>query len=202
MSASALSGAINHIVGWFTTKEIRYCLVGGLAVSFRTIERATKDIDFAISVASDLEAENLIRALQQIGFAPVELLQHRDSGAISTVRLLSSQFQGIYLDFLFAASGIEHEVVQSATTIELLPGLYVPAATIPSLIAMKVLSSGHKGRRQDMLDLEHLIHDATKTELETAQHLVSLITARGMNVGRDLNQVLTQLVNELREEDD
>lgn len=127
MSASALSGAINHIVGWFTTGDIKYCLVGGLAVSFRTIERATRDIDFAISVASDLEAENLIRSLQQIGFAPVELLQRRDSNAISTVRLLSPQFQGIYLDLLFAASGIEGEVVQTATTIELLPGLQVPA---------------------------------------------------------------------------
>lgn len=66
---------------------------------------------------------------------------------------------------------------------------------------MKVLSSGHKGRRQDMLDLEHLIRDATKTELDTAHHLISLIIARGMNVGRDLDQVFTQLVQELREQD-
>jgi hypothetical protein len=197
MSASALSGAIRHVITWFTSERINYCLVGGLAVSFRTIERATRDIDFAIGVPSDEIAENLIRSLQQIGFAPVELLQRRDSGAISTVRLLSPEFPGIFLDLLFSACGIENEVVATATNIEILPGLTVPAATTPSLIAMKVLSSGHKGRRQDLLDLEHLIRDATPEELREAKELTALIVRRRMNDGRDLPKLLDELVAEI-----
>lgn len=200
MSASALSGAIRRIVTWFASERVNYCLVGGLAVSFRTIERATRDIDFAIGVPSDEVAENLIRSLKEIGFAPVELLQRRDSGAISTVRLLSPEFPGIFLDLLFSACGIENEVAATATNIEILPGTTVPAATIPSLIAMKILSSGHKRRRQDLLDLEHLIRDARPDELRQARELTELIVSRGMNDNRDLPKIFDELVAEITSE--
>jgi hypothetical protein len=85
----------------------------------------------------------------------------------------------VYVDLLFSASGIEAEVVATASPVELLPGLTVQAATIPGLIAMKVLSSGHVGRRQDLVALDNLIRDASPEELTQAQHLVALICQRG-----------------------
>jgi hypothetical protein len=42
---------------------VRCALVGGLAVSARTEPRFTRDADLAVAVASDAEAESLIRAL-------------------------------------------------------------------------------------------------------------------------------------------
>jgi hypothetical protein len=198
VSVSALAGAIHRIVEWLSSNQVPYCLVGGLAVSFRTIERATRDVDLVLGVKSDKEAESLIRELRGIGFAPVEVLQRRESGAISTVRLLSAEFPGIYLDLLFCACGIELEVVQSATKIEILPGLLVPIASISSLIAMKILSCGNKKRRQDLLDLEHLIADANPSELDEAKRLVSLISSRGFGSDRDLLKILSDLVTEVR----
>ena len=198
MSASALSGAITRTVEWFKHRKAPFCLAGGLAVSFRTIERATRDVDLVVALESEAEAETCIRDLREIGFAPVELMQRKETGAISTVRMLSAEFPGIYLDLLFCACGIESEVVQAATEIELLPGVAVPTANIPGLIAMKVLSSGNKRRRQDLLDLEHLIGDANEKELVEARRLVSLMAERGFGAGRDLSKVLTDLIVEIR----
>jgi hypothetical protein len=199
VSVSALSAAITAIVSWFNSKQVKYCLVGGLAVSFRTIERATRDVDLALGVTSDEEAEVLIRELRDLGFAPVELLQRRENGAISTVRLLSADFAGIYLDLLFCACGIEWEIVHSAENIEILPGLEVPTASLPALVAMKVLSSGSKGRRQDLLDLEHLISDASASEILEAEKLIQLMVARGFGGTRDLLRIFADLVAELRD---
>jgi hypothetical protein len=63
---------------------------------------------------------------------------------------------------------------------------------------MKVLSSGNKRRRQDLLDLEHLIGDANEKELLEARRLVSLMAERGFGAGRDLSRVLTDLIAEIR----
>jgi hypothetical protein len=192
-----LADAIACVVGWFKDRGAPFCLVGGLAVSFRTIERATRDVDLVVAVASDQDADECVRELREIGFAAVEIFQRKESGAVSTVRMLSSSFPGIYVDLLFFACGIEREIVESATEIEILPGVIVPTATMSSLIAMKVLSSGNKRRRQDLLDLEHLIADASQAEILESQKLVSLITARGFNSGRDLEKVLKDLLADM-----
>jgi hypothetical protein len=49
MSYNELGAAIKKVVLWLNQSGIKYALVGGLAVSFRTIERATKDVDFALA---------------------------------------------------------------------------------------------------------------------------------------------------------
>lgn len=198
MSANSLAAAIRRITDWFNAHQLSYCLVGGLAVSFRTIERATRDVDLAVEVTSDQHAESVIRALRRSGFIPVELLQRRNSSAISTVRLLSAEFPGVYLDLLFSACGIEAEVVLSATPIEILPGLHIPTASLPALVAMKVLSCGNKNRSQDLLDLEHLISDATASELSQAEVLVNLMVSRGFGADRDLRQIYLDLVARIR----
>lgn len=43
-----------------------WALVGGLAVSVRTEPRFTRDIDFAMAVADDDEAEAIVYSLQAI----------------------------------------------------------------------------------------------------------------------------------------
>lgn len=198
MGADVLEAAIRRTVVWFNVHHLSYCLVGGLAVSFRTIERATRDVDLAVGVQSEHHAENLIREIQNIGFTPVELLQRRSNGAISTVRLLSAEFPGVYLDLLLSTCGIENEVITYATPIEILPGLVIPVATIPSLVAMKILSCGYKNRRQDVLDLEHLISDASLSELTQAESLVELMISRGFGAERDLRKVLRDFISEIR----
>ena len=55
----------------------------------------------------------------------------------ATARLLppGGTSNGIVADLLFASSGIEPELVRSATLIELLPGFVIPVATIAHLDA-------------------------------------------------------------------
>ncbi|MBL8899776.1 MAG: hypothetical protein JNM84_19250 [Planctomycetes bacterium] len=42
-------------------RKTAFALVGGLAVSVRCEPRFTRDLDLAVAVASDLEAEALVR---------------------------------------------------------------------------------------------------------------------------------------------
>jgi Nucleotidyl transferase AbiEii toxin, Type IV TA system len=60
--ASAES-ALRTSVADLNAVGVRWALVGGLAVSARTIPRFTKDLDFAIAVASDSEAEEAVHRL-------------------------------------------------------------------------------------------------------------------------------------------
>jgi len=196
MSYKELGSAIEEVVCWFNKAGCPYALVGGLAVSFRTIERATKDIDFAIFVESDLEAENVVRALQQLGFRPVTLMENKTRNLISTVRLLSDKYPDVFLDLLFSTSGIENEVVNSSDIIEILPGLEVRVASLSSLVAMKVLSCTNDKRKQDLLDLDNLIGDATPEELEESRKLIALIESRGFNRGSDLHAIFNKLLSE------
>jgi hypothetical protein len=51
-------------------------LVGGIAVSFRSRERFTKDVDFAVSVTSDAEAEALAGAFQRAGYRLAQVFEN------------------------------------------------------------------------------------------------------------------------------
>jgi hypothetical protein len=94
-------------------------LIGGLAVSVRSEPRFTRDADFAVAVASDREAESLIRDLQANGYRILILLEQETSGRLATVRLQppGGEDHGVILDLLFASSGIELEIVQSASSL-------------------------------------------------------------------------------------
>lgn len=196
MNYNELEAAIRKVVSFFEVNKYHYALVGGLAVSFRTIERTTKDVDLALSVADDKEAELIIRSLQNLGFQPVTLLENKKHRKISTVRLLSDTYQGIFIDLLFCTSGIEKEVVETAEKIEILKDLYVNVASTSSLIAMKTLSSTHKQRRQDLLDLDNLIREANDEELKEAKKLILLIQTREFNDGKNLSEHFSLLLKD------
>lgn len=170
----------------------RFAVVGGFAVSVRTEPRFTRDIDLAVSVASDREAEALVAALGGAGYQAFQLLEQETSGRLATVRLRKAggQEEPLVVDLLFSSSGIEPEVVAAATQ-ELLPGLGVlPVAVCGHLIALKLLSRRDKGRPNDAADLEGLLGVATRADAEVARAAVQLITERGYNRGRDLAALL------------
>jgi predicted nucleotidyltransferase len=198
MSYHNLGAAISDVVFWLETNKINYALVGGLAVSFRTTERATKDIDFVIAVKNDLESEEIIRSLNDLEYKPSILLENNKHKIISTVRLLSPKYPGVYLDILFNTSGIEYEISEEAETIEILKNVPVKVAKISSLIAMKILSSTNKKRRQDLIDLENLISEASKEELHRAEALIRLIQEREFNEDKDLIKIYKNLIAEIK----
>ncbi|HQZ98298.1 MAG TPA: nucleotidyl transferase AbiEii/AbiGii toxin family protein [Pyrinomonadaceae bacterium] len=171
-------------------RKAKFAVVGGIAVSFRTIERFTKDIDLAVTVTDDAHADSLVYELTQLGYTVAELIHHDDRGRLATARLKSSGRPPMRIDLIFAFTGIESEIVETAEEGHILSDINVRVATIPSLIAMKTLAADWNRRPQDILDLQHLITAATPPELEATRELLELITKRGYNGTKDLQKHL------------
>ncbi len=171
---------------WLDSHQVPYALIGGLAVSFRAVERFTRDVDFAIVVEGDEQAQEIVRELRHLGYHILSLLEQAKHGRIATVRLRKGDEAGVLVDLLFASSGIEREVAAEAEEIEIFPSLLVPTATLPALLALKVLSEDSENRPQDIIDIKHLLAEATVADLKRAKELLILIESRGYQRGKNL----------------
>lgn len=199
MALSRLERDARRIIDRLATLGIRHAIVGGLAVSARTEPRFTRDVDVAVAVDSDQAAEQLIHALAQHGYVPTTLVEQEATGRIATVRLLDpARGEGdAIVDLLFASAGIEDEIVATADQIELFAGFAVPVATVPALIALKLLARDDVARPQDRVDLGALLARSTAAERADAARWCSLIEQRGYARGRDLGRALADLEAEL-----
>ncbi|MEJ7624230.1 MAG: nucleotidyl transferase AbiEii/AbiGii toxin family protein [Pyrinomonadaceae bacterium] len=177
---------------------VKFAVVGGMAVSFRTVERFTKDVDIAIAVENDAEAEAAVRTICVSDYFVDTVLEQSAEDRLSTVRMVPFGDREMFVDLLFASSGIESEVVSSATNAEIAPGLVVPVATVSSLVALKVLSANWQRRPQDVLDLQQLISVATDAEVEESRRLLSLIEQRGYNRSKDLQSELDRYLADFK----
>lgn len=169
---------------------VKFAVIGGIAVSFRSVIRTTNDLDLAVVVNDDAEAESIVHSLMDLGYRPNIQLESDVTRRLSTVRMISTGEREIYIDLLFASSGIEREVVLGSDRIEIFQGLSLPVASRPALIALKVLSANPETRRRDIDDLQNLIEASNSDEVETARHLVNLIMERGYNRNKDLQSDL------------
>jgi hypothetical protein len=126
--ATPVEAALRRAVADLNALKARWALVGGLAISVRSVPRFTKDLDFAVAVAGDPEAEDVVHRLGGRGYRPVEVLEQEYVERMSGVRLERGG-SDVVVDLLFASSGIEGEVVAGATRLEVLPQLTAPVAT-------------------------------------------------------------------------
>jgi predicted nucleotidyltransferase len=174
-------------------KGVPFALVGGLAVSMRSVPRFTKDVDLAIVVADDSRFEQLVGDLCAAGFRliPVDLTG-RDR--LATVRLESRH--GV-VDLLGASSGIEREVVDRAEEIDVEGVGLVPVARVEELVALKVLSVTPR-RPLDQSDLENLLRINPSIDLDRVRRLLGLITDRGYARNQDLPAKLDAVVEGVR----
>lgn len=188
---SELESALRRLVGDLIAEKIDFALVGGLAVSVRAEPRLTRDVDVAVSVSDDSEAEEIVRNLAARGYRP-DLVQEHERGRLATVRLTNPE-SPIVTDLLFASSGIEPEVVAGAEVLEVLPGFEIPVATIGHLMALKLLARDDRVRPADADDLRALGALAEATDWDVARSAVNLIHQRGYARGRDLEATLSEL---------
>ncbi len=170
-------------------------LVGGLAVSARAEPRFTRDIDLAVGVADDADAERLLFALHQRGYRAVTIVEQLSTGRLATARLRPpgvDDDDGVLLDLLFASTGVEAEIVAQASPLTLVDSLSVPVAALGHLVAMKLLSYHPRRRPRDVDDLRGLRAIAGEADAADARALVDLITLRGFDRGRDLSAALDE----------
>jgi hypothetical protein len=166
--------------------KIRWALIGGMAVALRAIARTTQDVDVAIAVRSEKEADNLVRSLHFRGYhdQPLDPMRWQtDQDRLAMIRLLApgEEPSRIAVDLFFDSSGVEEEIVAAAQTLRILPGVYVPVATTGHLIALKVLA----GRDKDRADVRSLLARADLRERERARETLVLIERRGFHRGKE-----------------
>jgi hypothetical protein len=188
----AVEELLHQLAQFFAESQRRWALVGGLAVSVRAKPRFTNDVDVAVAVETDQDAESLIYTLTRRGFRVLVCLEHEGVSRLSTVRLLppGQDADGLVVDLLFASSGIEPELAEAATELEVLPGVPVPVATLGHLLALKVLAMDDATRPQDRIDILGLLEHADSLEIARAQAAIALITARGFNRAKNLSERL------------
>lgn len=193
-----LQSAFTRLATDLEELRLRWALVGGWAVTVRTRPRTTEDLDVAIAVRDDREAERVAFSLRSRGYLylPEHALEQTETERLATVRLLlpEEETQGVVVDLLFASSGIEHEIVEGATTEEILPGLEVPVARIGHLVALKILA----GRELDTRDARWLWEAAGDEDRQLARDALSLITQRRFNRSKDLLAELDRILAALQ----
>lgn len=184
--ASAPERALRRIVRELTARGRPFALVGGLAVSIRAEVRFTRDVDLAVPVSDDADAETLVRALSAAGYSPLAVIEHEIRKRLSTARLASPE--GVVVDLLFASTGLEHEIAARAEPMDLPEVGTVPVARGEELLAMKVLSM-RDARLQDRLDAQRLL-EVGALDLASVRADLELIRERGFDRGQDLSAKL------------
>ncbi len=191
-----LSHALARIASDLQTIAAGHCLVGGLAIAVRTEPRFTRDLDFAVAVADDGEAESLIRALHDRRYVTYSTIEQARTGRLATARLWSPDGDDrVAVDLLFASSGIEPELCAHAEPVEVLPSLVIPVARAGHLVALKLLSVGDD-RPHDAQDLVGLRRIMTPEDLALARDAIALIEQRQAARGRDLKHALAQWIGQ------
>jgi hypothetical protein len=182
---TALDDGLRRLAGDFAALHVRWALIGGLAVSARAEPRTTRDIDVAVAVGDDPAAEQVVLGLRQLGYADSgQALEHDVTGRLATMRMVApaGPEADVVVDLMFASSGVEAEVVDAASPVELLPGLTVFVASTGHLLALKTLA----GRLQDAADFVALFRTASAADLDQARHALALMTERRTHRAKDL----------------
>lgn len=165
----------------------RFAVIGGIAVSVRSEVRFTRDIDLAVSVTDDGEAEALVYTLQNRGYRTVASVEQEANKRLATIRLISPE--GVKVDLMFANTGIEAEIIERAEEVTLEGVGGFPIAETEELLAMKILSMVDI-RPQDQLDVRLLILYNPGLDLNRVRDNLRMITERGFHRRQDLERKL------------
>ena len=83
-SLETLLRRISYVLG---KQQQPWALVGGLAVSVRTEPRFTRDLDLAVAVPGDREAEALVHSLHGADFQTFATVEHEETKRLATARI-------------------------------------------------------------------------------------------------------------------
>jgi hypothetical protein len=83
-----LERSLRQVVEDFRALDRAFALVGGLAVSSRAEPRLTRDVDLAVAVVDDDDAEALLRNLLARRYQVVALVEQESVGRLATARLV------------------------------------------------------------------------------------------------------------------
>lgn len=128
--------------------QVRFLIVGGYAVAFHGHPRYTKNIDIWIEVDPD-NADRLVRALTQFGFASLELTadDFLESGIIVQLGYPPNR-----IDLITGLVGVDFAVCYANRIQTEVDDIVLPFINRENLIDNKRAA----GRLQDLADIENL----------------------------------------------
>lgn len=148
ISEKDLHQALTEIAAAMTQFRVRYTLIGGMATSYRSQPRFTKDLDFLLNVPQ-IVLPPLLEDLKRRGFEFDTLATIREWTEHHMVVL---SYHGIRVDWLKAVLPAYVHVLDRATE-ETWMNQPIRVASAEGLILMKLLAF----RTQDQLDIENLV---------------------------------------------
>lgn len=178
---------------------VRYALIGGLAVSVRSEPRFTRDVDIAVAVDSDEMAEQVVRAMFARGFQLYMQIEQTTAGRLATCRLVHRDTpESAIVDLFFASSGIEQEVVDAASNLEIVESIELPVVQPEDLIVLKLLAVANRSNLQDTQDVLNLLQTIEPARLERTRSLMRLVSERRPQSGGRLEPLFEQLLEQSR----
>jgi hypothetical protein len=139
-----------EIHGFFTGLDVKYAIIGGMAVQYWGEPRFTQDIDLTVSAPLD-DLEGFIQSVLD-RFAP------RIDDALSFARqnrvVLVRAANGYPIDIALGLPGYEDEVLRRAVEYAIAPGKVVSICSAEDLIIHKAVA----GRAQDIRDIEGIVY--------------------------------------------
>src|SRR5437867_7324883 len=149
--------SVEAIVRALNAAEVRYLIVGDLAVNAHGYVRLTRDVDLVLQ----LDRANVTRALNalfEIGYQmaipanPETREDWRRNKGMITLKLWSDEHQRTPVDiFVYEPFNFAQEYA-IGTALEVCPGLSARVVSLETLLKMK----RDAGRPQDLIDIEEL----------------------------------------------
>ena len=87
LAVTEIARAAAKMVADLAACKRRWALVGGLAVSARAEPRNTRDVDIAVAVTDDADAESLVSELMKAGWVVEAAVEQIETGRLATIRL-------------------------------------------------------------------------------------------------------------------
>ncbi|MFT5323113.1 MAG: putative nucleotidyltransferase [Planctomycetaceae bacterium] len=194
--------ALDRMIQCLSDCEVRFALIGGLAVSARSEPRFTRDVDLIVDTPTDADAEQLIRALLGKGYGLHAQLEQKSVNRLATCRLLQrDQSDGVIVDLFFANFGIEQEVLDTASEEQLTDEISLPIVQAEDLIALKLLAVSNRNRPRDSEDILNLLEHVSAARLERTRKLLRLMAERRPVSAQNLEQLLDELIEVADESD-
>jgi hypothetical protein len=153
---------IRQLLGALALRQVRYCLVGGVAVNLHGVPRMTYDVDLVL-VPDPENLRTFEEVAQSLGLRcrlPVQLVDFADPLYARAMRLERNLIAVTYtdptdplreVDVLVCPPVEPRALVERAQVLDL-GQLRVPVASLEDLIALK----RGTGRAQDEADIAHL----------------------------------------------
>lgn len=141
---------LNHLVPLLNKRQVKYALIGGLAVAKHGYPRATEDIDFLVDKT---QLDRFDAAAQEYGY----VLRHRTE-SVSFFDLFGEGVKPL-MDALHAAGEHSLAMLDRVQDVELTKGVRIRIVAVEDLIGLKLYAIHHKESRRakDWDDIEKLV---------------------------------------------